>query len=242
MHVALSSLSDEYVDPIILAKIAGMEGTGRADRATPGCSDRADGIDSIRRTRGDGNCFYRSFIFGYLEQMVRNADVKEAAKAKAAFTEWGNKLNKHGFHELVYADALEEMVSQLDTIIEGQMSVENLHATYNNQDIASYIIMLLRFITSSELQTREDFFAPFVVGMTESINDVTQFCRQCVEPMGEESDHAHIIALTDALQGAHCEQSLCVHGTACAVVVPFRSPHSDVHASSGHELNIHEHQ
>ena len=27
-----------------------------------------------------------------------------------------------------------------------------------------------------------------------------QFCRRYVEPMGEESDHVHIVALTDALQ------------------------------------------
>ena len=26
------------------------------------------------------------------------------------------------------------------------------------------------------------------------------FCRRMVEPMGEESDHIHIVALTDALQ------------------------------------------
>ncbi len=29
---------------------------------------------------------------------------------------------------------------------------------------------------------------------------VEQFCRRYVEPMGEESDHVHIVALTDALQ------------------------------------------
>ena len=29
---------------------------------------------------------------------------------------------------------------------------------------------------------------------------VEQFCRRRVEPMGEESDHVHIVALTDALQ------------------------------------------
>lgn len=28
---------------------------------------------------------------------------------------------------------------------------------------------------------------------------VEQFCRRFVEPMGEESDHVHIVALTDAL-------------------------------------------
>ena len=30
--------------------------------------------------------------------------------------------------------------------------------------------------------------------------DVQQFRQRCVEPMGEESDHLHIVALTDALQ------------------------------------------
>lgn len=30
--------------------------------------------------------------------------------------------------------------------------------------------------------------------------DVATFCQKCVEPMGEESDHVHLVALTDALQ------------------------------------------
>ena len=30
--------------------------------------------------------------------------------------------------------------------------------------------------------------------------DVQRFRQRCVEPMGEESDHLHIVALTDALQ------------------------------------------
>lgn len=37
-------------------------------------------------------------------------------------------------------------------------------------------------------------------GMTDEGLSVEQFRRRCVEPMGEESDHVHIVALTDALQ------------------------------------------
>ena len=131
---------------------------------------------------------------------MKSKDTREAKKAKAEFKEWGEKLKRHGFHELVYEDALAEVIRQLDMIIDDQMSLEILLQTHNNIEIGNYIIMLLRFITSSELQTREEFFAPFVIGMTESVQDVTQFCRQYVEPMGEESDHAHIIAITDALK------------------------------------------
>ena len=37
-------------------------------------------------------------------------------------------------------------------------------------------------------------------GMSDEGLTVEQFRRRCVEPMGEESDHVHIVALTDALQ------------------------------------------
>lgn len=32
---------------------------------------------SIRRARGDGNCFFRSFIFAYMESLVHTADLTE---------------------------------------------------------------------------------------------------------------------------------------------------------------------
>lgn len=37
-------------------------------------------------------------------------------------------------------------------------------------------------------------------GMMDDPVTVEQFCRRYVEPMGEESDHIHIVAMTDALQ------------------------------------------
>ena len=37
-------------------------------------------------------------------------------------------------------------------------------------------------------------------GMCDDAVSVEEFCRRHVEPMGEESDHVHIVALTDALQ------------------------------------------
>ncbi len=36
-------------------------------------------------------------------------------------------------------------------------------------------------------------------GYHDGLESVEQFCRKLVEPMGEESDHIHIVALTDAL-------------------------------------------
>ena len=33
--------------------------------------------NSIRRARGDGNCFFRSFVFAYMEHLVHRADLTE---------------------------------------------------------------------------------------------------------------------------------------------------------------------
>ena len=37
-------------------------------------------------------------------------------------------------------------------------------------------------------------------GMYDEAPSVDSFCHKCVEVMGEESDHVHIVALSDALQ------------------------------------------
>ncbi|CAN4106399.1 unnamed protein product [Withania somnifera] len=57
--------------------------------------------------------------------------------------------------------------------------------------------MFFRFVTSAEIKKRSKFFEPFILGLTNA--SVEQFCKSAVEPMGEESDHVQITALSDAL-------------------------------------------
>ena len=44
------------------------------------------------------------------------------------------------------------------------------------------------------------YCAAVVQGISVEELSVEQFRRKCVEPMGEESDEVHIVALTDVLQ------------------------------------------
>ncbi|KAK4488722.1 hypothetical protein RD792_017829 [Penstemon davidsonii] len=52
--------------------------------------------------------------------------------------------------------------------------------------------MFFRFLTTGEIRKRSEFFEPFIQGLTNT-------CKLSVEPMGEESDHVHVTALSDAL-------------------------------------------
>lgn len=56
-------------------------------------------------------------------------------------------------------------------------------------------------------------------GMCDDALTVEQFCRRHVEPMGEESDHVHIVALTDALQ-------VCCYRQACVSVLLLTETYS----------------
>ena len=45
-------------------------------------------------------------------------------------------------------------------------------------------------------------------GMSDDDMTVQQFRQRCVDPMGEESDHVHIVALTNALQACRFSTTL----------------------------------
>ncbi|KAG2265724.1 hypothetical protein Bca52824_072803 [Brassica carinata] len=159
----LSSLAAEYQagSPILLEKIKILDNQYIA----------------IRRTRGDGNCFFRSFMFSYLEHILESRDGAEVDRIKVNL-----------------------FLEQLDDILPGSdesISYEELVYRSRDQSVSDYIVMFFRFVTAGEIRTRAEFFEPFITGLSNSTVD--QFCKISVEPMGEESDHIHITALSDAL-------------------------------------------
>ncbi|XP_022932666.1 ubiquitin thioesterase otubain-like isoform X2 [Cucurbita moschata] len=160
----LSSLEAEYKSgsPILLEKIKVLSGQYAA----------------IRRTRGDGNCFLRSFMFSYLEHILESQDTAEVDRIKINVENCRKTLRSLGYTEITFEDFFELFLEQLESALQGN---ENS----------------IRFVTSGEIQKRSEFFEPFIMGLTHGTVD--QFCKSAVEPMGEESDHVHIIALSDAL-------------------------------------------
>lgn len=186
---ALSSLKAEYLSgsSVFVRKITQMEST----------------YCSMRRTRGDGNCFFRSFIFAYLEGLLLNSNSEELNRFEQCLSGWKEKLLCAGFQELVFSDAMELLQEQVTAIRRSdsapRLALPQLEGAMRDEMVSNMIVVLLRFITSAEIQRRQEFFAPFIMGMHDDVLDVANFCHRHVEPMGEESDHVHIVALTDAL-------------------------------------------
>lgn len=182
----LSSLEAEYQSgsPILLQKIKIL----------------SEQYASIRRTRGDGNCFFRSFMFSYLEYILEAQDQEEVKRVKFYVEECKKTLQSLGYAEFTFEDFFALFLEQLDSVLQGNeasISHDELLERCRDQSISDYIVMFFRFVTSGEIKKRSEFFEPFILGLSNA--SVEQFCKSSVEPMGEESDHVHITALSDAL-------------------------------------------
>nr|KAF6466071.1 hypothetical protein HJG63_011387 [Rousettus aegyptiacus] len=128
----------------------------------------------IRKTRPDGNCFYRAFGFSHLEALLD--DSKELQRFKAVSAKSKEDLVSQGFTEFTIEDFHNTFMDLIEQV-EKQTSVADLLASFNDQSTSDYLVVYLRLLTSGYLQRESKFF----------------------EPMCKESDHIHIIALAQAL-------------------------------------------
>ncbi|XP_030449535.1 OVARIAN TUMOR DOMAIN-containing deubiquitinating enzyme 1 [Syzygium oleosum] len=182
----LSALAAEYQSgsPILLEKIKVLD----------------EQYAAIRRTRGDGNCFFRSFMFSYLEHILETQDKSEVDRIKANVEECRRTLQSLGYVDFTFEDFFALFLEQLESVLQGNetsISHDELLLRSRDQSVSDYVVMFFRFVTSAEIRKRSEFFEPFIMGLANTT--VEQFCKSSVEPMGEESDHVHIIAISDAL-------------------------------------------
>ncbi|XP_012288736.1 ubiquitin thioesterase otubain-like [Orussus abietinus] len=148
----------------------------------------------FRRTRPDGNCFFRAFSYAYLERLIDNKEEYEKFRELALKSK--DNLVALGFPQFTVEDFHDTFMEVIDKVGgEPESSRLELHKLFNEQGYSDYVVVYLRLITSGQLQREADFYQHFI----EGDRTVTEFCHQEVEPMFKESDHIHIIAMSTAL-------------------------------------------
>lgn len=174
----ISSLLKEYADndAIYLRKIKIL----------------SESYSHLRRMRGDGNCFYRAFGFGYLEQLLSNKETLIRFRENASKSK--DDLIGLGYPSFTLEDFHDQFISVIDQVSNG-MTPKELLQIFCDDGLSNYLVVYLRLITSCYLQKHGDFFQNFI----DENRTLQDFCKGEVEPMDRESDHIHIIALTKAL-------------------------------------------
>lgn len=173
----LSALETEFAnDPSFLKKVKGL-GAQYAH---------------FRRTRPDGNCFFRALGFGYLDLLRTNPD--EYRRFKTVLQPAKDEMIALGMPAFTVEDFYDNFVDTVDAIGSGETTAEGLLEIFADQGRSDYLVVFLRLVTSKHLQQNSEFFMNFMEGG----KTVAEFCNTEVEPMYNESDHIHISALTEA--------------------------------------------
>ncbi|KAJ8951013.1 hypothetical protein NQ318_006398 [Aromia moschata] len=218
----VSSLNNEYsTDPIYLEKV----------------KDLSTKYKYVRRTRPDGNCFFRAFSYANIERLLEKKDefnqfYKLAEESKDVLVELGfQQFTVEDFYD-TYMEVLKRL-RNIDDIDEAR---KELHTLFNEQGFSDYMVVYLRLLTSGQLQKEHEFFSCFI----EGDRTVADFCHQEVEPMYKESDHIHIIAACAALNtgvrviymdrgtGRTCNEHDLPEGCTPTVHLLYRPGHYDI--------------
>ncbi|EGD73509.1 hypothetical protein PTSG_05213 [Salpingoeca rosetta] len=170
-----STLLAEYGDPLFTTKIKSM----------------LDAFPKMRKTRGDGNCFYRAYAYGIAEHFAAHKDKLPGflETLKQTF----DMALAAGYPEFTAEDFYETVQEQFARLKDEPM--EALHATFNDDGLSNYIVAYFRLVTAAHMKTHVDDFLPFLEGG----ETVAAFCARAVDPFGVDCEHLQIIALTQAL-------------------------------------------
>eukprot|EP00064_Thunnus_orientalis_P001553 superscaffoldBa00000107_g1556 len=159
-------------------------------------NDLSSQFSSVRKVRGDGNCFYRAFCFAHLESVLHSARALQRFKDQIIQT--SKDLTSAGFDESSFRHHLNTVINVVEQC-QADEQEETLFRLFNEQVTSDSVVQYLRLLTSAHLQNHADFFCNFVEAPNLQV-----YCHQEVEVMAMECDHVDILALTQALD-------VCIH-------------------------------
>jgi ubiquitin thioesterase protein OTUB1 len=164
------------------------------------------GFAHIQRTRGDGDCFYRSLAFAYVEDILNAADKNLAVGRSLSLLEATKAtLDAAGIEQFVYEDFYDTLLSLIEGVTKpgtgGVLTAAMLLQAFQEAEVSNAIVMALRLLTSAQIRQHRDDYEGFLVHPdTKDLMDVDSFCNNVVQALGKEADNVEIQALTKALQ------------------------------------------
>jgi len=171
---------------------------------------KEQGWEGIRRSRGDGDCFYRSLIYAYIERIFSQEDRKQAVETSmATLRDFLPKLREFGFEDLVIDDSFEIPRDLITGIIDSEPVSNNgttlapwqLLEVFQDDSMSNYLVTFMRMITSAQIREKREEFEPFLTHPDTGENmEAKEFCETLVEVLGKEADHVQLTAISQALK------------------------------------------
>lgn len=153
-------------------------------------------VTRTRRVRGDGNCYYRAFLYQLCERLLESDDTVAAQFLQWIKVDSWKQVLAADYEELMLEAFYDTIVELLEKVVHKKHTKETLHQELNEENGTSdYCTWYLRVVTATHLKSDPDRFLPFV---TTPGLDMAQFCQREVEPMGQECEQVQVLALAEA--------------------------------------------
>ncbi|KAF8686720.1 hypothetical protein HU200_043557 [Digitaria exilis] len=162
----------------------------------------------FRPVRGDGECFYRSFIFSYLEQVLDRHDTHEEHRLLVAVKEmarqharlgWASEFSRShkAFNKLI-KKVMKWKKQDRWKLVPTTSRKEKLLRFFNSSGRRNGIYAFLRFVTAIWMCSHNEDFEPLVPEINNSYT-LKDWCFREVIPDKVFTDHVPIVALVTAL-------------------------------------------
>ena len=146
----------------------------------------------LRRVRGDGNCYYRAFLYGLCESLLRSLFMKnrvrnkEFKRIKSIVSKSLDWICQRGYEAVTIEMFHEELVELLEFIeqiaknaghksttnssnnntsnLELEQALQQLHERLNEENATSdYCTWFLRVMTAAQMKSDPDRYLPFLL-------------------------------------------------------------------------------
>ncbi|XP_037471695.1 OVARIAN TUMOR DOMAIN-containing deubiquitinating enzyme 1-like [Triticum dicoccoides] len=175
--------------------------------------DHLDAYSEFRRVTGDGECFYRSFIFSYLEQVLdrqdkheehRLLDAVKRVSVQHADLGWTSKFPRsyRAFKKLIRKlkrwkrHGMWKWNSITST---SSYRKEKLLEFFRSYDTTQDILTFLRLVVAIWICSHAEEYEQRVPDLSEHYS-LKDWCFEHVTPSREYTDHVMMTALAEALE------------------------------------------
>mmetsp|Transcript_13656 Transcript_13656/g.25695 ORF Transcript_13656/g.25695 Transcript_13656/m.25695 type:complete len:292 (+) Transcript_13656:59-934(+) len=178
-----------------------------------GCEYLSKHYSFYRAIRGDGNCYYRAFLYALCEKLYTEIG-SERKRIQEYIVSSIDKVEKYGYDRFTIEPFHEEMVELFEKISSSSLSSSSsssgtqhdfsqIHQLLNEENATSdYCVWYLRVITSCYLKSDAARFIHFLdVSDDDAMSsclDINTFCAREIDPMGRDITMVGVIALAEA--------------------------------------------
>ncbi|CAM0947880.1 unnamed protein product [Alopecurus aequalis] len=170
-----------------------------------------DAFSRFRPVRGDGECFYRSFIFSYLEQVLDRQDTREEHRLLDIIKRVSKQHKNLGWSSEFPRSyrAFKKLIKKvMGWKRQGRWSIrastnsyreEKLLEFFSNYETTEDILAFLRLVVAIRICSRVDEYVQIIPGINENYS-LKDWCFRHVTPPRKFTDHIMMAALCTALE------------------------------------------